>query len=695
MPSINPHIGTGERGNCLIGPCLPFGLVKIGPDIRYPQPNSGYRPGKPIIGFSHTHIAGTGGAARYGNIRIMPLAKPPRQIPVPPFYCLPATNSHWSIPTSENASLGEYRCQFKNGISVALTCTRHVGIHRYHFPQGSNPQLLLDISAILQAGTAPAGQAPYAEDWELEGCCRAAEVCIADAHTLYGWAEHQGGWGHLERNRVYFYLRSRTAFLNEGIVNQDGVQKSRTGSGSLLRTLLSFSSKTVELEVGISFHSIDQAKHAVENESAGRDFASIREDARKAWQPWIQRIEVEGGNLDQQTFLKTSLLRLFTQPVDLRGDGGSGLTDICCLWDSIRNANSLQHLIAPEFSADLMNSLLDNADSSGWLPDAHLAGHTGYQQSGCCAEILFSEAARKGVAGVDYRRALLACQRNAETPSPDPRYYGRYLDDYEQLGYLTTNVPKGAVNRHIEYSYQDWCIARLAEHLGQPDMMKHFDTKARRLWNLWHPEKRLFLPRDPSGDWIPVEEPETQSWDGWNDPYAYESSLAHWSFCGLHDITGLIERHGSPKAFSHHLDGFLARHPKIEKETRMILPHLYAFAGRPDRTAHMVANSLRENYLNHPDGMPDDEDMGCQSAYYICNSIGLYPIYGQTLYSLVPPVFEKSLLHYGESGKELEIRRKGEGSAIQSIRINGRTLESTLIEHQAIEDGGILEITVS
>jgi len=385
-------------------------------------------------------------------------------------------------------------------------------------------------------------------------------------------------------------------------------------------------------------------------------------------------------------------------PTDMSADGqttaqgGPSFTDFICLWDSIRNANSLFHLIAPEFSADMMNSFLDNADQCGWLPDAHLAGLFAFQQSGCCAEILFSEAARKGVPGVDYHRALVACVRNAETPSPDPYYFGRYLDDYEELGYLSTRVQRSCVSRHIEYTYQDWCIARLAEHLGDGDTAARFDAKARRLWNLWRQDKGVFWPRHPDGSWADQPDADYMRPDSYNDPYAYESSLRHWSFNGLHDIEGLIQRHGGKAAFADYLDAFFQGHPHIEKETRMHIPHLYAFADRSERAAEEVRWSLENRYANSADGIPDDEDMGCHSAYYICNSIGLYPIYGRTLYSVVPSLFEEATIHYGQTGKSLTLARNGTGRAVKAIRLNGVERSGTLIEHWEIAQGGLLEV---
>lgn len=694
---VNPRIGTGRHGNCLIGPCVPFGLVRLGPDIAYPQPQSGYRPGKAIIGFSHTRHSGTGGAARYGNIRVMPFTGEARELDGAPWLTFPATHRNWSRPVEEEARLGYYRCRFGFGVTAELSATARAGAHRYTFdPDAGAPHLLIDFAALLQTGVAPAGESPYCETWEAEGINLGGETNQGDdGRSFYGRAEFRGGWGHLNAYSVYYYIRLWDKPERVRLVNETGGLPGGRGEGRGLRAVLAFprATREVRLEAGVSMRSIDEARRSVETETAGDALGDIERSNREAWRPWLDRVRVEGGTEDQRTMVATALVRLFTQPTNLAAENAPpDFTDIACLWDSIRNANSLQHLIAPEFSADLMNSLLRQADETGWLPDAHNAGHFAYQQSGCCAEILFSEAARKGVPGVDYRRALAACVRNAETRSDAPDYYGRHLEDYDTLGYLTTRVPKGCVSRHIEYTYQDWCIARLAEHLGETEIARRFDEKARRLWNLWDDRVRAFMPRRADGSWVEGVDPDTQAWDGWNDPYSYESTLRHWSFCGLHDIDGLIARHGGRENFVTFLDGFLARPAKIEKETRMHIAHLYAFAGAPERAAARVARSLSEAYGNHADGLPDDEDMGCQSAYYLCNAIGLYPIYGRTVYSVVPPVFARTVITLGPGGRELEIVRVGGGGRVAEVRVNGVVQRGTLIEHALIAGGGVVEI---
>ncbi len=692
---VNPRIGTGKHGNCLIGPCVPFGLVRLGPDITYPQPQSGYRPGKAIIGFSHTRHSGTGGAARYGNIRVMPFTGAVRSLDGAPWFTFPATHRNWSKPVEEEAKLGYYRCRFGFGVTAEFSSTAHVGVHRYTFDAGQSANLLIDFAALLQTGVAPAGESPYCETWEAEGINTGGTVEVRGDREFAGRADFKGGWGHLKPYSIFYFIRLKRAPAKIQLASESGPMDGSKGEGRGLRAVVSFADGVLEVgvEVGVSFQSVEQARGAVETESAGASLETISERNRAAWVPWVNRVQVEGGADVQRAMLATALVRLFTQPTNLAAAGQPPVfTDIICLWDSIRNANSLQHLIAPDFSADLMNSLLQQADETGWLPDAHSAGSFAYQQSGCCAEILFSEAARKGVPGVDYRRALAACVRNAEKRSDAPDYYGRHLDDYETLGYLSTNVPKGCVSRHIEYTYQDWCIARLAETLGETEIARRFDARAKRLWNLWDERVRAFMPRRLDGGWIEGVNPDTQAWDGWNDPYSYESTLRHWSFNGLHDIEGLIERHGGRESFVAFLDEFLARPSKIEKETRMHIPHLYAFAGEPDRAAARVRRSLETAYLNSADGMPDDEDMGCQSAYYICNALGLYPIYGRTVYSIVVPLFERAILALGTGGRKLEIVRIGDGTRVAAIRINGVAHPGTLIEHAVIATGGILEI---
>lgn len=138
-------------------------------------------------------------------------------------------------------------------------------------------------------------------------------------------------------------------------------------------------------------------------------------------------------------------------------------------------------------------------------------------------------------------------RKNNEVPSPDTWLYGRHLKDYHTLGYLSTDVKKNCVSRHMEYAYQDWCIGRLAEELGQEETAEEYYDSSKKLWNLWREDLRSFAPRRPDGEWVSSFDPESCLPDSWNDPYFYEGTSLQWSFSTHHDFHGLVERHGGRK----------------------------------------------------------------------------------------------------------------------------------------------------
>jgi predicted alpha-1,2-mannosidase len=300
-------------------------------------------------------------------------------------------------------------------------------------------------------------------------------------------------------------------------------------------------------------------------------------------------------------------------------------TDFYCLWDSVRNVHSFYNLFFPDTSASIVNALLDVAEHEQWLPDAHIAGRSAYQQSACSADIIFAEAAAKGIEGINYEKALKWTRKNAEVAPPDVRTAGRYLKDYEKLGYLSTDVTFYSVSRHLEYTYNDWCISRLARSLHDKKTERAFLERARRLWNLWSSKSKAFIPRDPSGKFLTGANP----WE-LQHPYFYEGTGIVWALNALHDIAGLVKRMGGQNRFVEHLNRIFKEGLFHVKETRMHIPHLYTYASRPDLASERVHASLKTSFKNSPDGLLDNEDMGCQSAYYLFNAMGIYPIYGQT-----------------------------------------------------------------
>ena len=714
---VNTFFAVDGSGNCLPGPYCPLGLVRPGPDVFYPQPTHGYRSGVAIQRFSQTHVAGTGGASRYGNVGLTPFTGAPARQTGAPWLTPSFTRIAGSEPKDEVGEVGYYAVTTEPfGVRCELTCTHSVAFHRYAYPVGKEAWLLVDGGSVIRCGLGTDGMLRDVENWEIAPTSIGGFVEVASRTELVGRCDILGGWGHHHPYSVFFCLLLDTPFDECMLATRGGIVPGdilHAATGPDARALLKFrDGAKVEAKVGISYVSIAQARNSVAAEAGGIGFDAARAACVASWEDLFGRFAVSGGTETQRRLFYTCLYRLYCAPTDLGAAGDPGFangrrrfTDVYCLWDSIRNANSFQHLFRPRFSADFMNWLLDFADETGWLPDAHITGHHAYMQSACAADILFAEAALKGVPGVDYRRALKHCMRNALETPPDPMVSGRYIDDYHRLGYLSTNVSKGCVSRHIEYTVHDDCIARLAELLGEDGTAAQFRAFAARVWNLWNQDRKVFWPRRPDGEWVGDDfaDADRPGWDAWNDPCAYEGSLRIWSMNPLHDIPGLIARHGGPEQFVRDLDEIFEPtngRPQTwgVKETRMHVPHLYSYAGRLDKAGERILDSLAEHFRDTRDGLADNEDMGCQSGYYLWNSMGLYPIIGQTHYMLTPPLFdhvEADLSEWGE-GKRLvvDVERHGSGRYIQSVELGGKPLDRCWVEHAELLAAPVLRFVL-
>ena len=294
---------------------------------------------------------------------------------------------------------------------------------------------------------------------------------------------------------------------------------SRFRVGPDAKAILSFDrAEELNLVVAISYHSLANARESLARETEGKSFDQISQETVAVWEDLLGKLRVSGGTDAQRKLFYTSLYRLFCMPSDLGVDdefhlwksGVRHFTDYYCLWDSARNANSLISLLDPKLEVDMLNCLLDVAAHNGWIPDAWIAGHSAHIQGGSTADALICEAALKGLPGIDYEKALLQMRKNNEVVSPDPFLYGRYLEDYRDRGFVSDSVINCA-SKHIEYSYQDWCIGRLAEHLGQGEVAKRFYQSSHKIWNLWHEGHKCFAPKTRDGAWSQPFDPRSRS----------------------------------------------------------------------------------------------------------------------------------------------------------------------------------------
>lgn len=685
---VDPFIAVNHPGDCLCGPHLPHSMVRLQPDtLDHGWATHGYQSFKPIIHFSHNHVSGTGGGGRYGNIGVMP------------FTGIPRISLDAADPQDETAAPGYYSVVLQpSGITAELTSTPQVGVHRYTFPAGTEANILIDLGAVVQVTRHMPG--------DNTGASIGGFVEYISETEIVGRADLRGGWGHGFPYSTYFYAKFAQPVPTRLVANNEGILPRTAADGPNCKAVAGFGAmQVVELQVGISNVSLANARAAVERETAGKSFEAIRAESEKTWQKALSRISTEGGTEEQKTLFYTLFSRLIAMPTDLGIDheypswksGVRHYTDLYCLWDSVRNTNSLVSLFDPQFEVDLLNCLLDIGEHLGWIPDAWIAGHSAMIQGGSSADILFCEAALKGLKGIDYEKALRQMRKNNEVESPDPHLYGRYLPEYRDLGYLSANI-KQCVSRHLEYTYQDWCIGRLAEHLGQNEVAEKFYQSSGKLWNLWRDDLKCFAPRFPSGEWVNPFDPNGAREDSWNDPFFYEGTSRQWSFCAHHDFAGLVARHGGAEAFIRHLDAFIDEGAYYSKETMLHAPYLYHYAGRPDKSVERVRACMTKYFNTTRDGLADNEDMGCQSAFYMGSAMGLYPIMGQDLYLLIAPVFSRVEVQLGTSGKTL-VMETPEASAekpyIVSATLNGEPLNRAWVRHSEIADGAVLRFEVS
>lgn len=693
---IDPFLGTDAPGHCLPGPFLPFSLARLGPDVEIPHACHGYSSQRKILRFTHTHVSGTGGMGRYGNVGLMPFDTLHFGSPLamPEFGALISQDR-----ASEEASPGAYTTTLEpSGITVELAATPHVGFHRITFAKEEGG-LLFDASSIITTSLEvpeddPNGFAPRA----IGGWLKASGPA-----SLEGEATLAGGWGHGSPYRVAFAVEFDHPI---DFLRFEGQQP---GWETPLACRLLFKSNRIEARVAISMSGVERARKSLEEE-ARITFEEARAAAALAWKTALSGFSAKGGTPAERTLFATSLYRLYCMPSDLGvrreftqwDTDARHFSDYYCLWDSCRNANSFLDWFEPSLHADMVNCLLDVADHTGWAPDAWIAGDSAFLQGGSSLDVVLGELAAKDRAGIDWERAWRLCRRQLETPSPNPYKHGRYPAG-PKGSWLPAQTPQ-CVSRTLEYRYQEWCLAQVAEKAGDTSGAAALRAKSQEVWDLWHPGHKAFAPREADGEWTTPFSPDHCRWDCWNDPWCYEGTSRQWSWNVLHDVPGLIDRLGgreaAVKAIVHFLEGGSC--PEVEglmpapgyrpKETMLHVPYLLSEAGEPGLASWWVREILATRYRAERNGLPDNEDMGCQSGFVIGACLGIYPVMGQNKWWLTAPVFEEAAAPGG-----LRILAPGTGPEARWLTgavLNGSRLAQPWVRHSDLM-GGVLEMEVA
>lgn len=676
LAAVDPLVGTGGHGHTFPGATMPFGMVQLSPDTRLEGWDgcSGYHNSDSIVyGFSHTHLSGTG-VSDYGDLLLMPMVGKPLlengAVDGPD-----AGYASRFDKASEKASPGRYSVHLKDyDIGVELTATDRCGLHRYRYPAVDTGFVIIDLNhrdQVIDAGFS------LVNPNEIEG------------HRIsHAWAEEQ-----------HFYFVAR---FSQPIAEHFIAEGSRKG-------WLAFDQvKNLDIEVGVSAVDVEGARKNLDALVKNNAFG---EQAEQAWRKQLGKVSLKGGTVEQQRTFFTALYHTSIAPnlfsdVDGRYRGmdkkvhtlkkGKQYT-VFSLWDTFRATHPLYTLLERERTGDFIRTFLRQAQEGEKLPVWELSGNETNCMIGYHSVSAIVDAYRSGIRGFDAEAILEAMVDAAEMDE-----FG--LRTYQEQGFIGAADEAESVSRTLEYAYDDWCIAQMADALENDEVRDRFLKRAQSYRHLFDPETKFFRAR-MNGGWQPGFEPREVNFN-------FTEANA-WQYSGFapQDISGLIGLHGGPEALANHLDGLFTEPSATTgreqaditgligqyahgNEPSHHMAYLYAYVGQPEKGEQRIHQIMNEMYSDQPDGLSGNEDCGQMSAWYVFSAMGFYPVTpGSGVFVLGTPSFPEFTLNL-ENGKTFQVLAPNVSEKnfyVQSVQLNGKPLERLFLRHGEILAGGTLE----
>ena len=674
---VNQYVGTGGHGHTFMGANVPFGLVQLGPT----EPTRGwdwcsgyYYDDDELIGFGHMHLSGTG-IGCLGDVAFLPVKD------------FKQTSTRFKHE-AEKVHPGYYSVQLTDpNVLVELTATERCGFHRYTFKNGAKAQLALDLSQCI--------------GWDkLNDCLLTQE----SATRLTGF-RRSNGWA--ADRRIYF-----------SIDFSQPVTVHRLDSMERVVVSVADNTKPLLVKVALSPVSIDKAKLNMQAELAGWDFDAAVKSADEAWNRELARIEIQTNDQTKKRVFYTAMYHLMTScskfnDVDREYRGADGKVHkadftnytTLSLWDTYRAAHPLMTVAFPEMQRDFAQTFLNIYKQQGRLPVWHLMGSETDCMVGNPGAIVLADLTMKGFVE-DKELALEALKA---TQMKDIRSLGLL----KEHGYIPWNLePENeTVAKALEYCAADDGVAKVAKLLGKKDDYEYFFNRSRSYKKYYDPETRFLRAVDTDGKFrLPFNpffaEHRTNDYT--------EGNAWQYTFLVPHDVKGLIKLFGSDKAFMSKLDslffvegwagdnaspdmsGMTGQYAHGNEPSHHVI-YMYNYAGRPDKAAPLLRKMLNEMYLDQPDGLSGNEDVGQMSAWYILSSVGLYqvdPVGGR--FVIGSPLFDKATVNVGR-GKTFTVVAKNNSDKniyVQSVRLNGKTLKNSYVDFNDIRHGGTLELVM-
>jgi predicted alpha-1,2-mannosidase len=707
---VDPYIGAGGHGHVFVGASVPFGAVQLGPDNLFKGWDycSGYNYADSLlIGFAHTHLSGTG-IGDLADVLIMPytggikIDKGVKQVKISKDdkaieqIADGSYASHYSHKY-ESVKPGYYSVKLLDyNINVELTATERVGFHRYHFPEGKEAHVIIDLKEGINSKSYDT-YIKQVDQYTIEGY-----------RKTHGWAKDK--W-------IFFAIKSSVAIPKFTVYNDTKLLDGNSGQGESIKGLISFDKapSTMMLKVGISPVSSENALDNINAEIPDWNFEKIVKQADDKWNKELSTLKVETSTLTDKRVFYTSLYHTMIDPSTFNDHNGDYRgTDkkvyknapftnysVFSLWDTYRAANPLYILTQPKRASDMINSMLAIYDQQGALPIWHLDGNETGTMVGISSMQVVSEAWLKGIKGIDAERAYNAIKTTANS---DLRGLP-YVRNFEAIPY--DKGESRSVGKGLEYSISDGSTALMAKKLHKMEDYAYFLKRSQNYKQYYDPKDKFLKGKKSDGSWITPFSPTKSN----NNVYAEGNA---WQYLWLvpQDVKGLISLLGGEKAFNTRLDSlFIVQTPPSEvdladltgsigqyahgNEPSHHIAYLYAFSGQQWKTAEKVRYIMKNFYPDNHDGVIGNEDCGQMSAWYIFSAMGFYPVFPASgVYVIGSPVVKKATIKT-TSGKPFIVQSINNGPQniyVQSIMLNGKKYNNAYITHEEMMKGGTMKI---
>ncbi len=691
---VNPYIGTGNHGHVFLGANLPFGGVQLGP-VNLSEGwdwCSGYNNSdSTIIGFSHTHLSGTG-IGDLGDVQIMPTTGPvllnKGSLKNPGNFSLFNHATEKAIPGYYEVELNRYH------IKAALTATTRVGFHQYTFPASEQAHILVDLVQGI--------------GWD-----RPVEAYIKKVNdsTIVGY-RFSKGWA--ADQRLYFAAVFSKPFKQLQVYDGGRLQTGMVVMGDSIKAVADFNTaagEIIQLKVGISPVSFSNALLNIQTEIPAWDFDLVKTSAYYEWNKALSKITIEADDNTKQKFY-TALYHTKISPAtfnDVNGDyygtdkqvhpkaNFTNLTTFS-LWDTYRACNELYTLVEPEKVSDMINTMLAIYQQQGRLPVWHLMGNETNTMPGNSAIQVIADAYLKGIRGFDTALAYEAVKATAMSD-----YRG--LPFVKSLGYIPADSMTESVAKGMEYAIGDGCIALVAKRMGLQNDAAYFSARAANYKNYFDSTTQFVEGRLNKNSWRQDFSPFVSR--HMKDDFS-EGNAWQYTWLAPHDVPGLIQLLGGEKKFIKKLDSLFVVSGDMGKEasndiTGLIgqyahgnepshhITYLYGYTSQPWKTAEKVRFIMDSMYTVKPDGIIGNEDAGQMSAWYVMSALGFYPIHpAGGMYVFGSPAINNAIIKVANNKtfKITVINNSSANKYIQSVTLNGNAYTKTYLQHADIMNGG-------